>query len=820
MMAEDARYLKRKVKGGTIDVHPTEKALVVNYEVEATILAETGNPMLGERKECQKIIRVKALNEKSDLKALAKEIIEKCKLIHPSKILEVEQLLYFLQNRKDVASAKSDKKKKSSSELKEPGFKGTEIDEVASINDLDTYLEMLYDEKEKLRGTKLVLQLARNPDNLEELKQSEVVLGALARVLHEDWKKNTDLATNIIYIFFCFSSFTQFHSVTSEFKIGSLCMMIAEHEIKQYDAWQEELKSKKGLADSGKNEQAVRNYEKAYKRFQSLAKKQDELLQVSYYLLLNLAEDRMVEVKMKNKNIVKMLVRTLDRENPDLLILVISFLKKLSIYVENKNLMKENDVSDKLFKLIPCEDHLMNIALRLILNLTFDSELRSRMIQLRYIPKLVPLLKNENHSLIVLCILYHLSMNDKAKSQFAFADCIPMVMKMLLDAPGAQPEPEVIALAINLSANVRCAQLICEGKGLQLLMKRAFKTEDSILMKMIRNISQHDGTTKILFFDYISDIAERIQKSDSEEFRLECVGVLANLTSPDLNYELLLKEFNLVAWIKQNLQPGKAEDDLVLEVVILVGTVCNDDACAKMLAQSGIIQSLIELLNAKQEDDEMVLQIVYVFYQMIFHQSTREVIIKLTQAPAYLIDLMHDKNAEIRKVCDNTLDIISEHDETWAKKIQMEKFRWHNSQWLDMVESRQMEDEGLMYSDDVLGAYIQDADILDHPLFYGPSDGYGPSMHLDDSPDYLGVDRAMYNGLNAEFMNSAYATTPYDDYDPYERPPSSVGYIMDRHPVVDGGGGPFGPRGGGGSMYGRNMYADHEDSDYYRYGRH
>ena len=64
-------------------------------------------------------------------------------------------------------------------------------------------------------------------------------------------------------------------------------------------------------------------------------------------------------------------------------------------------------------------------------------------------------------------------------------------------------------------------------------------------------------------------------------------------------------------------------------------------------------------LSAKQEDDETVLQIVYVFYQMIFHESTREVIIKQTQAPAYLIDLMHDKNTEIRKVCDNTLDIIS-----------------------------------------------------------------------------------------------------------------------------------------------------------------
>lgn len=35
--------------------------------------------------------------------------------------------------------------------------------------------------------------------------------------------------------------------------------------------------------------------------------------------------------------------------------------------------------------------------------------------------------------------------------------------------------------------------------------------------------------------------------------------------------------------------------------------------------------------TAKQEDDEMVCQIVYVFYQMIFHESTREVIIKDTR---------------------------------------------------------------------------------------------------------------------------------------------------------------------------------------------
>lgn len=34
---------------------------------------------------------------------------------------------------------------------------------------------------------------------------------------------------------------------------------------------------------------------------------------------------------------------------------------------------------------------------------------------------------------------------------------------------------------------------------------------------------------------------------------------------------------------------------------------------------------------AQQEDDEFVCQIVYVFYQMVFHQATRDVIIKETR---------------------------------------------------------------------------------------------------------------------------------------------------------------------------------------------
>lgn len=58
---------------------------------------------------------------------------------------------------------------------------------------------------------------------------------------------------------------------------------------------------------------------------------------VALYLLLNLSEDTRTELKMRNKNIVQLLVKSLDRDNEELLVLVVSFLKKLSIFLENKN---------------------------------------------------------------------------------------------------------------------------------------------------------------------------------------------------------------------------------------------------------------------------------------------------------------------------------------------------------------------------------------------------------------------------------------------------------------------------------------------------
>ena len=90
----------------------------------------------------------------------------------------------------------------------------------------------------------------------------------------------------------------------------------------------------------------------------------------------------------------------------------------------------------------------------------------------------------------------------------------------------------------------------------------------------------------------------------------------------DLDFERMLTEYDLVPWMKKRLTQagggggrggGGELDDLILEIVVFVGTCATDSAAASYICKSDLLSCLIELLKAKQEDDEMVLQ-VYSLY--------------------------------------------------------------------------------------------------------------------------------------------------------------------------------------------------------------
>lgn len=133
--------------------------------------------------------------------------------------------------------------------------------------------------------------------------------------------------------------------------------------------------------------------EQKHKRFRTLVRKQEHLLRVAFYLLLNISEDETVEEKMSKRNIVGLLVKALERNNDDLLILVVTFLKKLSIMQCNKDVMTAMNVVEKLPKMLESNSaDLVHLTLKLVFNLSFDNKTRYKIIKAGLLPKIMSMM--------------------------------------------------------------------------------------------------------------------------------------------------------------------------------------------------------------------------------------------------------------------------------------------------------------------------------------------------------------------------------------------------------------------------------------------
>jgi len=395
-MESEARYMRRKVKAGLIEADHEECAIVVHYEVEATVLGELGEPIVAERQDNTKKIKLKTLNENTNIPRLAEEILEKCKLIHASKLSQVEQLLQQLvdgQRKAEKAAVGASARR--ASKKGEKKAKAAE-EETPTLANLDRYVEMMYEEVEvATKATAAILQLARAAENLEGLLENEALLGLLARLLQEEGPKSMDLAINIIYILYSFSNFSQFHPVLYQAQVGNMVLKVVELEAKRQRV--RELEKERNGESSDPME---------VKREKLMQRKQEKLLYVCFHVLLNLAEEPDIERKMAKRNIVGLLTGMLGRkQNTELLVLSLLFLMKLAIFKENLPALRERppksekgalpSVLQALQPYVPHQQEpLLATTLRLLFNLSFDAQLRAAMVSEAsgLLPKLATLL--------------------------------------------------------------------------------------------------------------------------------------------------------------------------------------------------------------------------------------------------------------------------------------------------------------------------------------------------------------------------------------------------------------------------------------------
>jgi hypothetical protein len=221
----------------------------------------------------------------------------------------------------------------------ETSFKRREEDDLrkVSFNNISEYMDLLYEDnyEKKIRGARSILFLMTEPANICNLLDQESLIELLSRTLREEYKKNMELSIYLLCVFFTYSSYAEFHPILSEFMIGDTCVKIVEFQLAKYIIRKQELANKEATLKNT----SPKDYEKELSRFFFMVKKQDRILRICFNILINLAEEVKIEKKMVKRDIVSLLVKNLDRSNINLIVIILLFLKKLSIYDVNKNQM-------------------------------------------------------------------------------------------------------------------------------------------------------------------------------------------------------------------------------------------------------------------------------------------------------------------------------------------------------------------------------------------------------------------------------------------------------------------------------------------------
>ena len=71
---------------------------------------------------------------------------------------------------------------------------------------------------------------------------------------------------------------------------------------------------------------------------------------------------------------------------------------------------------------------------------------------------------------------------------------------------------------------------------------------------------------------------------------MEAMGTLANLSLPECDWQSTMADSALPTWLAGKLVVGRADDDIILEAIMLIATICNEDS-APSIAEAGLVRA-------------------------------------------------------------------------------------------------------------------------------------------------------------------------------------------------------------------------------------
>ncbi|KAF4728847.1 Kinesin-associated protein 3, partial [Perkinsus olseni] len=739
----------RKIRLKGMELNADESTIVVNYIQDVCVMDARGKVISTESTPGQKSVRVREVG--ADLELKADQVMQAAsKYIMPKQRDELIRLLGALRAYQGSQGRPGSSRKQGSLRQQQvPPVEEAPVNHYetifrllpdASPSSIEMYKDKLYEDtvEEKLMGARYFLRLCVDPRTFEYISRQAMStegdqggfnctwLTVLARVLREESMGLFDLPTTISACFLCLSTYASLHPLLSASQCGGITLKLVDHEV------QERARALRQGVDQCRISQDPGGLAREERKVM----KQNKLLRICLLTLLHLAEDVKVERKMVNGKLPTLIARLLDRTWEPLLRVCLVFLKKLSVFGEAKDQMVEAGVLRPLVAncVLRHKSGLVGVlALQVLYNLSFDPEVRNSLSESGVMTALVTILREQpSCRQLVLRLLYHFSFDDRCKSELCFCeDFIPMLLQLVVQFPDPRVGADLMAVMVNMSTHQRSAQLMLQSGLWPDLVHRGIKYRDCLVLKVMRNVSGHGRDLQELFCQVMSNSAlshwtvelVRMARHCSEGMSggdekadaaagivVEVLGLLANFTTPGtVDWgELCSIDDNgfLLDLVTEQLMPGFTGDDVLLESVMVVGVIAasrDPEVGARLCENPLLLRRLIDLLTAKQEDDEIVLQLLWTFRMLLSNPETSDVVLEDQDAQVvhYMLELIRDSNPMITGQASAALGLVAELEMVRASKVSTEagrstsilfdkvrqaRFEAYNQAWMAEVE--------------------------------------------------------------------------------------------------------------------------------------
>ena len=600
------------------------------------------------------------------------------------------------------------------------GFKQRNVNENVQYEEIMKYADLLYEEKyeDKIKGARNILTLIKEPTiMITILRENENLFDILSRTLRDENKKSMELSIILLDFFTSYSYFKQFHKSLLDQSIGEICMGIIDFQFMKYEYRRNEM-----IRLSTSDAVSKGEYQNYLDKFLFLVRKQDRILKLAFLTLLHLSEEYKTEYKMVKKDIVGCIMKNLGRQNINLLLELLIFLKKLSMFAVNKDTMIKNGILEKVMDLFKIGHPLIwKFNIDLLFNLSFDQKFRLKFLEKKeYFMNINELFKkNKEYRSIIIRFFYNLSLEEKSMPLFYESDCLLILNELIIKFPENLIAAELAALTLNLVTYPLNAKKIASKGRIKALIERALKFSDFHLIKIVKNILKYSDDDEAnddtlddhsviseIVEEYIDDYFMKILKTKSEgnEFLIETIEILSYI---ETDWYERLDKHKLIHFFEKELKENRY-DDLLIAVIQFLGNVASQPDCSGPIAQSSIINLLYFTFQKKIDNYDIVFGIIYTLYQLMAFDKTRMLISANEDLINFVISCLKCNNEQIIFISTNFLEIVQLFNNKWSDIIKAQKFELFKNeanQFLKMKaqqlqEGRKMIPGGANYYDD------------------------------------------------------------------------------------------------------------------------